>query len=381
MKTLFLKVMTLLFLGTLSLWSAPLYSGNNFWAKLDIGHDANGIFYAMHRDDSSGYNFYTFDGTSWNPLTTLTHTHLGLYSIGENSDMAIADDGTLNLIFEGCINQYSCKAYYIKYDGTWSTKVDLDFGSKQYQLAIDSVGNYHVSFVHSSVGKDYLYYMFSANGTTWQNPSLVISSTTAGDDEIVKHWLHIGANNLAELYYVKEDSQNDYVGNLYMKSYVDAFSNVTTLVDATTQGIQHHYNDVYRDTLGRVHLNYTKTDATESWMYHEQLGSTPTGVGSSTLFERGQYRYTDETLYMLVLKSALDFSAKDLYLAKKRDGGSWSLGSALGISDISANEIVFDVADDGKVMILYQNSGIDNVNGLTTGNKAFLPAIYYLLLN
>jgi len=386
MKTLFLKVILLSFLASLSLWSAPLYSGNNFWAKLDMDHDAAGIFYAMHRDGNNSYYFYTFDGKIWNALTTLSNTDVGLYSIGDQTDMAISPNGTLHVVFNGCTNQYisSCAAYHMSYNGSWSSKILISHSArKQLQFKLDSLSAYHVSFVYSSSGMDTLYYKYSTDGVLWQPQIPVIQSSTAGDDEIVKHWLSIRASDVAEIYYVKEESQNDYEGNFYSKSISDNFSNATTHIDAISQAKDIHFNDVYCDSLDRVHFNYTEVDisATESYMYHQQ-DAIATKLGSDSLFERGQYRYINETLYMLVLQSTMDFSSKNLYIAKKRDGGSWSLGKPLGVTDLSANEIVFDVSDSGKVMILYEDSKIDAVNILISGaNTAFLPTIYFLLLN
>ncbi len=368
-----IKAFVLVLFFSSMVWAAGaqnvLYSDTNFWAKVDVSNNANETFYGFHRS-SEGYFLYTYSSQEWSSLTSLTASTIGLHSIGENVDMEVSPSGTVHLVFDGCTSALasSCNLYYISYSGSWSAKTALSVTAgfpKNPQLKIDKNGNLHVSYIErDATNIEHLFYSTNASGV-WSSPRDIVYSSTL-EDEIHKQWLTLSSDNTVSLYYVKEDNQNLYQGNLYVTSSTDGFINQSIIVDALATEMDYQFNDVYQDALDRVHLNYTvsNSERTASYMYHAQsndTGFTETKVGSDTNFEQGQYYYINNTLSMLVLKSDLDFGSKNIYLATKEDGSSWVEGNDLGIVDVSANEIAFGISPSNNLVILFEDAGIDTV--------------------
>lgn len=394
-------------------WSAVLalsagtvhtYSSNT-WAYSSMAQDAAGNIYLAHKLDGTSISIKQWNGSAWTELTRLTAAMTGDTTLSADLALKVNADGNLNLMFRhakdvtsGIDSERGIKfGEYNMGTGTWTTKLVeqsshpngwLNYDDQTF--AIDGSGDLHMvyNFNDASVHDYYIKYATSTDGGANWTTSTVLHTTTDGIDELKNPNVQVDSAGNVHLFYLREDNQNTYYGNLYhtvKAAGSNTWSTHTKIADAltsaytmTSDGDGHFYigyslrtADAQNVTTGSK-LNIL-SNATGSWTTETSLQDARTNIVGGLQLANGK-------LHMLVNSRTVDNTATDIYVMRK-DGAAWTKGyqgeAVLPLLSTQAtnqyfSERGFIVKDDGSIMIVAEDGGTPNLRNIyfTAGSSA-----------
>jgi len=373
--------------ATLALSSGEVYNyGSNTWAFSSIAQDAQGNIYLAHKLDYNSISLKKWTGSGWTELTKLTTAMTGDTTFSDDLSLKVDADGNLDLLFRHAKNVTSGidSLRGIKFgeyniaSNSWTTKLieqaSHPNGWLNYDdpiLTIDNNGNLHAvyNFDDASVHDSYIKYATSTDGGATWTSSIVLKTTIDGVDELHNPSVQVDAQGNVYVFYVREDNQNDYYGNLYVTMKAAGGS---TWSSATQ--IANHLNGapaVATDGNGHFYIGYGTDSANSSAvnMVSNESGTwqTDTNLVNDARFNGVlQAQYVNGQLYMALSSISQDWTQADAFFMRKI-GGTWQTGSR-GDSSLGAlysgdfGELSFIVKPDGNILVVTEDNGLRNVD-------------------
>ncbi len=392
--------------SVLALSAGTVHAYNtNTWAYSSLAKDAAGNIYLAHKLSAAAISIKKWDGGAWTELTQLSAADTGDTTFSADLSLQVDASGNLNLMFRHAKNQTNATDSLrgIKFGEfdmttrTWTTRLveqsSHPSGFLNYDdqtLAIDANGNMHVvyNFRDASVHDYYVKYATSSDsGATWTT-STVLHTTIDGTDELKNPTVQVDSAGNVHLFYLREDNQNTYYGNLYhtvkaaggntWSSHTRIADEVTSNYGMTTDGNGHFYlayslrsADAQNVTTGSK-LNIV-TNASGSW-------STTTAVDDARVNLVGGLQLANGKLHLLVDARTLDNTVNDIYVMRQ-DGATWQTGykgeAALPLLSTQStaqyfSERGFIVKDDGGIMVVAEDGGTPGLRNIyfTSGTSA-----------
>ncbi|QOY92914.1 DUF4347 domain-containing protein [Massilia sp. UMI-21] len=379
--------------------------GENTWAFSSLAQDAAGNIYLAHKLDSTAISLKQWNGSAWTELTQLTTAMTGDTSFSDDLDLKVDADGNLDLMFRHAKNVTSGidSLRGIKFGEfdmgtrTWTTTLveqsSHPSGWLNYDdpsMTIDAAGRLHVvyNFDDASVHDYYIRYATSADGGASWATSTVLKTTIDGVDELKDPTVEVDGAGNVHLFYIREDNQNTYYGNLYYATKAagsSTWSASTKIADALTSAFT-----MATDGAGHFHIGYSLrttndqnvttgsklnilSNASGSW-------STETALQDARTNSIGGLQLADGKLHMLVNSRTLDRSATEIYVMRE-DAGTWQKGyqgeavlPALSTESSSQYfaERSFLVKEDGTIMVVAEDGGTPNLRNIyfTAGSSS-----------
>ncbi|MFD2366881.1 Ig-like domain-containing protein [Pseudoduganella sp. GCM10020061] len=372
------------------------YSANT-WAFSSMARAADGTIYLAHLENSNTISLKKWNGTDWIEVSELTTATAGVTNFGDDLSLQIGTDGNPALLFKHYVGTGSSSMRGVKYGefdlqaGSWTTNVvqQASHPSGWYNfddpmLAIGQNGVLHAvyNYADASVHDYYIKYATSTdNGATWTS-STVLQTTIAGIDELHIPKIRVDAAGTVHLFYVREDNQNDYFGNLYYQT--KAAGSTTWSAPLKLAQTPETYYEVATDGNGKFWLAHSTTNqdgvGTTIHVVSNESGSWQTD--SSLTDSRANYVYGMQVaagkLHMLVASVAPDWSDTNMVVWRK-DGPAWTKGysgeaimpqlSAQGEENFG--EAIFSVGADGHIMVVTEDTDLRNIDSTSGTSDEF----------
>jgi hypothetical protein len=377
--------------ATLQLADGSAYTyGTNTWAFSAMAKDAQGNVYLAHKIDNTSISLKQWNGSGWTELKQLRLADTGDTSLSDDLSLTVNANGKLDLLFRH--EKVSGSDYLGSQRGVKLAEFDLNTSTwnvKLIEQATDPLGgkNFDDPMIAAGAGnKLYAVYNFSNGsnnikfaastdgGTTWSTSTLL--TTSGGRDELKNPKVAVDADGTVHVFFVREDGQNSYYGNLYHISKGpndSSWSSATKLADGLTSAYA-----MTDDGQGHFYLGYAVktvdganvTTGTNLYMVSNEGGSwsAPSLVLNEPSTDLvGQMQYANGKPYMLVNSSALDGSTAEIYVMRK-DGAVWTQGvhgetalPALSLQGSAFGERNFIVTPDGGIVVVAEDSGLRKV--------------------
>ncbi len=389
----------------LSAGTVHTYSQNT-WAFSSLAKDAAGNIFLAHKLDQTAIAIKQWTGSAWTTVTTLTTAMTGDTSFSDDLSLRIDAAGNLDLLFRHAKDVTSSidSMRGIKFgefdmtSRTWTTttidEASHPYGARNYNdpvLSMSPDGTLHAVYNYAHTWdpvRDYtIKYATSTNGgASWTTSTIL--TTNSATDELKTPTAFTDANGTVHLFYVREDSQNTYYGNLYYATKAAgsaSFGTATKIADNLTSAFT-----MTSDGNGHFYIGYslrtTNPDNSVSGSKLNILSNESGAWAAETVLQDaranivGGLQLANGKLHMLVNSRALDNSATDIYVMRD-DGAVWQKGFqgearlpllSTQISTEYFSERTFMVKDDGSIMVLAQDGGTPNLRNIyfTTGSSA-----------
>lgn len=370
--------------GSLALVNKTVHTySSNTWAFSQLASDSSGTQYLVHMLDYTSISVKTWDGSAWSIHSTITTTDTGNTSISNDLDIQIDSNDNIHIVYrpsDGSGVTSTRGIGYGFYDGSswsfeWVQNASSSSGWRNFDdpiLKVDANGKAHLLYEYSDshIGVDYVRYATNASGS-WAFTDL--TTGTGGQDEVFVSSLDIDSSGDVHAFYIREDDQNTYQGNLYYRALSGgSWSAETKLVDATGESKNYSGYTAAIDSSGKVHLVYSystydpttyaltssnvyyKTNISGSWVTSSLESSTTRDNYSAGLMFRGN------DLYLLIDSWAADWSSNNYHFATLQSGDSdWWLGDSFSLS--GGSELQFNISNADKFMTVTEDSGLRNI--------------------
>ncbi|WP_409266934.1 Ig-like domain-containing protein [Massilia sp. BHUDP2] len=389
----------------LSAGTVHTYSQNT-WAFSSLAKDAAGNIFLAHKLDQTAIAIKQWTGAAWTTVTTLTTAMTGDTSFSDDLSLRVDAAGNLDLLFRHAKDVTSSidSMRGIKFgefdmtSRTWTTttidEASHPNGARNYNdpvLSMSPDGTLHAVYNYAHTWdpvRDYtIKYATSTNGgASWTTSTIL--TTNSATDELKTPTAFTDANGTVHLFYVREDSQNTYYGNLYYATKAAgsaSFGTATKIADNLTSAFT-----MTSDGNGHFYIGYslrtTNPDNSVSGSKLNILSNESGAWATETVLQDaranivGGLQLANGKLHMLVNSRALDNSATDIYVMRD-DGAVWQKGfqgeARLPLLSTQSSteyfsERTFMVKDDGSIMVLAQDGGTPNLRNIyfTTGSSA-----------
>jgi hypothetical protein len=382
--------------ATLALSSGEVYNyGSNTWAFSSMAQDAQGNIYLAHKLDYNSISLKKWTGSGWTELTKLTTAMTGDTSFSDDLSLKVDADGNLDLLFRHAKNVTSGidSLRGIKFgeyniaSNSWTTKLieqaSHPNGWLNYDdpiLTIDNNGKLHAvyNFDDASVHDSYIKYATSSDGGATWTSSVVLKTTIDGIDELHNPSVQVDAQGNVYVFYVREDNQNDYYGNLYVTMKAaggSTWSTATQIANhlngapaVATDGNGHFYIGYGTDTANGSAVNMVSNES-GIWQTDTNL------VNDARINGVVQAQYVNGQVYMAISTVTQDWNEADGFFMRKIDG-AWQTGyrgdpslGALYSGDFG--ELNFIVKPDGNILLVTEDYDLRNVDFLTGTSADF----------
>jgi hypothetical protein len=382
--------------ATLAIESGPVYTyTDNTWSFSSIAQDAQGHIYLAQKLDYTTISLKQWTGSGWTELTKLTAAMTGDTTLSDDLSLQVNADGKLDLLFRHAKDVTSGidslrGVKFGEYDigsNTWTTKLIqqsshpngwLNYDDPALKVGADGVLHATYLFSDASVHDDFLKYASSSDGGTTWTTSTVLQTTDDGIDELHDPRIEVDPAGNVYLFYVREDSQNDYYGNLYVQVKAaggSSWSAAQKLADrvsgppqVTDDGAGHFYVGYGMEVLdGNGDVSGTQlavsSNASGSWVQDAGI------VSDDRSNNVAQLQYADGKLYVLAASTAADWSDVDAFFLRKVDG-VWQQGyrhaPELGVLDTGDfGELGFVIDSNGELLVVTEHYDLQHVEWMT----------------
>lgn len=345
-------------------------------AYIDIVAGADGQYYmACIANGMSGVMVKQWDGLAWQDYTSFTAAQAGDTTVNEDLDLVIDKDGQIHVAYRGVTGRLN-KIKYGSFDGdSWTfSQVESTSdpqGWKDLQdprLVIDADGHAHMVYVYTDANGSRVYsarYATNESGS-WVSQEIVRGTGPIGLDEIHMPKIIVKDDNSLVITYVREDSQNDFFGNIYMmtKPASGTLSAAQKVVNSTGDG-QNHVGETFVDANGHIHIFYSadvynndmsvvssvmyeKTNASGQWV------TTKLGSSSSLSLYGSDYQMVNGVEYLLYTElqpKDYAFTYEKTQVWIRHPGSEWVQGNTVPVSP-NTYDITMGVQPDNTVMVV-----------------------------
>ncbi|MDN4056203.1 DUF4347 domain-containing protein [Massilia sp. YIM B02763] len=382
--------------AALAIQSGPVYTyGSNTWSFSSIAQDAQGNIYLAQKLDYTTVSLKKWDGSGWTELTKLTASMTGDTTLSDDLSLQVNPNGKLDLLFRHAKNVTSGVdslrgVKFGEYDiasNTWTTKLIqqsshpngwLNYDDPALKVGPGNILHAAYLFDDASAHDYYLRYASSAdNGATW-NVSTVVSTTIDGIDELHDPRIEVDPAGNVYVFYVREDGQNDYYGNLYVQVKAaggNTWSAAQKLADRVSGPPQ-----VTNDGAGHFYVGYGMEVLAQNGTVTGTALAVSSNAGGSWVRDAGmvsddrtnnvaQLQYADGKLYMLAASTAADWSDVDAFFLRKVDG-VWQQGyrhaPELGVMDTGDfGELGFVIDAAGELLVVTERYDLQHVEWMS----------------
>lgn len=357
--------------GSLDLVNKTVHTySTNTWSYNQLASDSAGTQYLIHKLDSTSISLKTWDGSSWSIHSTITTENTGNTGFSDDLDIQIDNSDNIHIVYRpsdgGGVTSTRGIGYGF-YDGSswsfeWVENASSPSGWRNFDnpiLKVDANGKAHLLYEYSDshIRIDYVRYATNASGS-WTYTDL--TTGTGGQDEVFVNSLDIDASGNAHAFYIREDDQNTYTGNLYYRALSGgSWSAETKLVDATGESKGYDGYSAVVDSNGKAHITYSystydpstddltsstiyyKTNTSGSWVTSSiETGTTRDNYSSGMLF-RGN------DLYVLIDSWTADWSSNNYHFVTLQSGDSdWWIGESFDLTGSSHLQFNISNADE-----------------------------------
>ncbi|AUV80399.1 hypothetical protein C2R22_00960 [Salinigranum rubrum] len=380
---------------------------SNTWANNDMAQNSSGTPHIVSIDETDRITVRAWNGTTWSTVTSFTAadvTDVTVERLSGNLGLAIDSQDHLHVVFEGAYGDNIAGTrgvLYGTYDGnTWTHSwVESASHSNGWQnfydaiLVVDGNDQPHIQYEYSDADdatqtNDIRYATPDGNGG-WTIETIV-STGGSGTNEVKVGALDVDSANAVHAWFVREDNQNDYYGNLYYATRPSggSWSSLTKVLDSTGDGKDYYLGDAFVDENGDTRMTYAHTEydaeynIVESELYYR---SDESGAMQDTLVHRNTSRdltatglaYTTQgtyDVYILADAKSADWSQQSQRLyARTATGGQWREGVTLGFPSSSTGELGFEVTPSDELVVVTEGSGLRNLYYEAGPASAFVP--------